>query len=325
MAEAIALAALDADLKAYTLDHKEYLVNKMWQIGLQGVDGTQIKPMGEFVQLMDADGTKILSEITTSDPLQPGNKGTFNSKAYGAFTNRRATPEHVKVDMEFGEVRINELYDTYLSRVRMKIYDPKKVPFEEFLMMNLSLDVQKYLRKAFWMGTKNPSGTTSLDLFDGIVTMLADDLAETTPTVNTATIATITASNAVTQFEAIADDLSTEQALNGNNVMIVSHKHMKMYNKHYRSTYGGLNYNNEFKKTMIEGTNIEIIVDQWVEAFDTPMITTRENMAMLLDDKRIGQVDFDYNRRLRNIAFLMDFKAGCGIRNLADFTLGIVP
>lgn len=325
MAEAITLSTLDSDLRAYTLDHKGYLVNKMWQIGLNGVPGTQVKPLGEFVQLLDADGTKILSEITTADPLQPGNKGAFNSKAYATFLNRRATPEYVKVDQEYGEVRINEMYNTYLARVKGGVYDPTKVPFEEFLLMNLSMDVQKYLRKAFWMASKNLSGTTSLDLFDGILTILADDLEETTPKVNIADITTITNTNAVANFELIAKDISDEQALGGNNVMIVSRKHMNMYNEDYRTRYGALRYNNEFKKTMLEGTEIEIIVDQWVATFDTPMITTRENMVMLLDDQRIGNVEFDYNKRLRNLAFLMDFRAGCGIRKLEDFTLGVVP
>lgn len=324
MAEAITLASLDTDLKNYTLDHKEYFPNKMWQIGLNGVEGTKIKPLADFVQLLDADGTKVLSKVTTSDPLQPGNKDAFNPKAYGSFSNRKVSPEFIKVDQLYSETRINEMYETYLARVRGGKYDPFKVPFEEYLLQNLAMDVQKYLRKAFWMGDYNASGTTSLDLFDGIIKILSDDLLETTPKVNIADIATITASNAVAQFEAICDALTIEQAMNGDNVMIVSHKHAKMYNKDYRDRYG--KYTGvDLEKRMVDETNIEIIVDEWVTAFDTPMITTRENMVMLMDDSRMSDVRFDVDQRLRNIAFLMDFRGGAGVRSLEEFTLGIVP
>jgi hypothetical protein len=72
-------------------------------------------------------------------------------------------------------------------------------------------------------------------------------------------------------------------------------------------------YNNSFGKVTLEGTNVEIIVEDGMQGFDLPIITTRNNLVALVDTARIGDVNFDYQRRDRSMAFLMDFNFGAGI------------
>lgn len=313
MAESISLAQVATDLQNYAYDHKEHIAKSLMKIGFEGLSGSPVKPLVEYVNILPAEGEIVLTDLITGDPLQPGNKGTFDPKLYGTFKTRKAKPEPIKVDLLFGEQKIRNMYNTYIGRVKYASVDPREVPYEEWILDELNKDVRKYLRLALFNAALAPNGTTSADIFDGWVEQISDTITNAPTTINVVNMAAWTIDNAVTEAEKMAEALPSSMAYGEESVLVLSKARYDLYNKAFRKAYGGLNYNNEFKKTYLEGTQIELIVEDGVAAFNRPFITVRQNLAFLMDDARMGNVRFDFSERDRSMAYLMDFEGGVGI------------
>ncbi|MDP1814428.1 MAG: hypothetical protein Q8K92_08265 [Leadbetterella sp.] len=313
MAESVSLAGITAGLNDYALNHKVEIVNQVMEIGFGGAPNSPIKPLSDYVNIFPADGEIVLSDLLTVDPLQPGNKGSFDPKAYATFKTRKAKPEPVKVDLLFGEQKIRTMYNTYMARVAMKKYDPEVVPFEEWLIAKLNNDVQYYLRTGMYKAALDANGTDSLDLFDGYVEQITDTIANAPATINVVNMAAWTIDNAVTEAEKMADALPSKIAFQEGTVMVMTKAAKTLYQKAFRKAYPSLPYNDGFGKTFLEGTNVEMIIEEGVGTFARPFITTRDNLVAMYDESRIGDIAFDYQKRDRSMAFLMDFDFGVGI------------
>lgn len=313
MADAFSLARVAEELQDYARDNQEYIVDKVLKIGMEGVPGSPIKPLGDYCNILPANGEVVLTDLLTVDPLQPGNKDTFNPKAYATFATRTAKPEPVKVDLLFKESKVKMLKETYMAQVRMERLDPTEVPFTAFFVGKLAEDVEAYLRLALYKAVKNPAGTTSLALFDGFLHQIEDVITAAPLTTNLVELNALTIDNCVAEFEKMADALPSNVAFAGETVMVVPKALRDLYLKSYRKLFPSVPYNNSFGKVTLEGTNVEIIVEDGMQGFDLPIITTRNNLVALVDTARIGDVNFDYQRRDRSMAFLMDFNFGAGI------------
>lgn len=313
MAEAVSLAKVAADLQNYALDHKNYVVRRTIEIGFAGIPNSPVKPLAYYMNIMPADGEKVITDLLTVDPLQPGQKDTFDPKAYSTFKTRKAKPYPIKVDLLFGQKKIQALKDTYMSRVQGGQLDPEEVPFAQWMIDRLLPDVQKYMRVAIWKAALDANGDSSLDIFDGLVEQITDIITNTPADINVVSLTALTIDNCVTEFEKMAEALPTAVTYDENTVMIVTKAMKQLYEKAYRKAFGALPYNDEFRKVYLEGTNVELIVEPGIEGFNRPIITTKDNLTFLYDPNTMGNLVFDYDKRDRSIAWLMDFDAGAGI------------
>jgi hypothetical protein len=315
--DSFSMASISADLQEYALDHQEYIINEVFSIGFGGAPNSPIKPLDDYVNILPADGEVVLTDLITGDPLQPGNKGSFDPKDdYAALKTRKAKPEAVKVDLLFKEDKIRALYNTYMARVRMLKYDPETLPFEQWLTDRLAKDVQKYMRVAMFTGVTNQAaGTSSVDIFDGWIEQITDIILNDPADINTVDLellySNLTIDNIIDTFEKMADALPAEFAYAEDTVMIVPKALRDLYNKGYRKAHGGNTNNDGFERLQLDGTNVDIIVEPGITAFNRPIITTRENLVFLYND--MGSVNFDYQKRDRSLAYLMDFEAGVGM------------
>lgn len=324
MAEALSLSGVANNLQEYAYDHKEHLVSRIAEIGLEGRPGTPIKALGDYVNVMDCNGieTVVLTDLDTVDPLQPGNTDEFNPKAYGTLKSRQMTSRPIKVDLKYSQSQLQKLWSTYMMKVRMKRFDPKVVPFEEWVMTRLAEDIQKYLRVGFYSSVYDAEGTDSTDIMDGIVDQITDIITGAPATINTVALTALTLANVRAQFDLMKAALPAKARYGEDTVMIMTTTMMDLYNKAYQNEVGAAPYNTEFKKTFLEGTQVEMIVEPGVDAFARPVIATKDNLAMMLDFNRLAEFEFYYNKETRAISVMLDFYGNAGIANPKELWVG---
>lgn len=309
------MADIAEGLQNYAYDHQEHLVAGLMSIGFGGVANSPIKPLTDFAQMIQTSGRIVLTDLIMGDPWQPGGTDEFSPKNNVAgFKTREAQVEPAKVDLLFKHSKIRAFYNTYISRVKTQEFDPETFPFEAYLIEKLQESMQKHLRLTAWKGVKDVADKSATGMFDGWRKQLLDVIANNPTDINVIDIALLTQSNAVEQLELVARDLPDEIVYSENAVMILDGTSFRKYNENYRDRFGNLRYNNTFEKMTLDGTNVEIIVEQGVAGFERPLVTTRENLIMLYDDAPTNtSISFDHQPRDRSLAYLFDGMYGAGI------------
>jgi hypothetical protein len=313
--DSLTMADITEDLQNYALTGQVKIIQQVTAIGFDGVAGSPIASLDSYVMFLPTDGEVVLTDLIMGDPLQPGGTDVFNPKNdVTGFKTRKAGVKPTKVDLKFLHSKIMQMYNTYIARMKAGKIDATKLPYEEDIVNKLIISVKKYLRLAMWKAVYNVSDKSFLGLFDGWRKQILDAIALADGSINIIDIAVITGSNAVAQFEIMKKALPEEVRYSGEAVLLVSGQMLDFYEDNYRELYGNLPYNTGFNKKYLDGTTIEIIVEQGLAGFNRPIITMRNNLVWLYDDEnKQNTVDFDYQKRDRSLAFLMDFFNGVGI------------
>lgn len=313
--DAISMADISTDLQNYSLDHQEHLIRSISQIGFGALPGSPIVALDSYVNFLPSSGEVVLTDLLVGDPLQPGGKDSFDPKNNVVkYKTRKASVRPIKVDLKFAHTKILAMYNTYLGRVKTQKIDPETYPYEQYVIEKILESVKKHMRLGMWKAVENANDPSFLGLFNGWIKQITDTIINDPTHINIVDINPITGTNAVGEFDKMIKALPEEIRYSGEGVMIVSTSHMDAYNADYRTKFGALPYNTSFNKTTVDGSNIEIIVEQGVASFNRPIVTTRENLVYLYDDEnKQANIDFDYQKRDRSLAYLMDFFSGCGI------------
>jgi hypothetical protein len=259
-----------------------------------------------------------LYKLETSDPGQPGNRGTEAAKANVlAFSNRTLKVRPAEITVKFTQQEINALYNTHLNQMTEKTargsaYD---IPFEQVLFSAL---VNKWMEHIVtdlaWGGVFDAAGTTSAAIANGWETVI--DAAVTATDIVAATQQftgeALTNANALVQFDGV-NALITDNApvYEGKELItFCSHAALKKYRTNYRATHSSLPYNTEFKKNFLDDdTNRAIEPMQGLAGSDRIVITTPGNLVIGTDSlTRLG--NFWTEKRGRDLYFYVDGKIG---------------
>lgn len=332
MADSLDLSLLATTATDYARDNKDHIFTKALAPGLTGIAGTPVAPVDSYAQAIPGNDEVVLTEIIVNSVLRPSQLNGFtpaNNKV--KIVPRKAKVKPCKVDLLFTQEQIVKLYKSYYGQVKGGKIDKTTYPFEEFIINRIIKQLSTDLRQAWINGVRVDAGTSALDAMDGLFKMYTDLVASgDIPAGNIATIAAITAANGVGEFEKIIDKLPSEYFYQ-DLVCLTPLAHKKAYERNYRSTYGTTPYNAGYNKQEIEGTMVEFIVEPGMlttggTAFEAPIITTRENLAWLYDDESAqNNLEFDYNKRERNLAYIMDFQVGSGVAIPGLMWSGNVP
>lgn len=260
----------------------------------------------------------VLTELYLESVLQSGATGTFSpTNNVFKIKPKKAKVKPCKVDLLFTEQKILSLYKSWYGQVRGGKIDRTTYPFEQWVIEHVLKRVSTDLRqKALVNGTRNDAGTTPEQVMDGLFVKLA--AARASGAIGASQIATInaiTTLNAVAEFEKMVDKIPTEYFYS-DLVCISPLSFKRAYERNYRKEWGTLPYNAGYNKQEIEGTTIEFLVEPGMlttglTAFESPIITTRENLAWLYDDESAQtRLEFDYGKRDRSLAYVMDFQIG---------------
>jgi hypothetical protein len=292
----LSLSKVTTDLKDYAKTNESEIVEFVAEIGLNGIEGTPVRALDDYVNIVPVDGPEdhVLTDIITVDPLQPGGTGTFNPKQYGTAGTRTIKTLPVKSDLIFTEDKILEYHKTYIFQASRKKFDPTKLPFEEWLVKKILTDTQKFLRTAFYKAVKTNPGanSTSLDIFNGILKHMEVDLAIDPTPINVVEVPEIGPTTILEVVDLMKKAIPSKFRYNGNTVLICGQGFFDTYTEAYRKEFGSLRYNTEYNKLTIDGSNIELAVEEGVEEFGLPIATVKGNFGMTLDQTRLGQLDF---------------------------------
>lgn len=308
---AISIAAVDAALKVHYKNNPEIYQAKM-------VETQEIFANSGITIMNDVEDEAPMYKLTTSDPGQPGNRGTEAPKSNVlAFSNRKVKVRDAEITVKFTQQEINALYRTHLrqireSEARSTAYD---LPFEDVLFSAL---VEKWMHHIVtdlsWGGVYDAAGTTTAAIANGWETVL--DAAVTATDIVAATQrftgAAITNANALVQFDGV-NQLITDNAPEYEGMELntfCSHAALKKYRQNYRAAHGALPYNTEFKKNFLDDdTNRPIMPMQGLAGSDRIVITTPGNLVIATDSlTRLG--NFWTEARGRDLFFYVDGKIG---------------
>jgi hypothetical protein len=313
---ALNLTALAASLETYARDNAEHIFLRALIPGLDGIAGSPIVPIAQYMTIMQATDEVVLTNLEVGDVLQPGAKDTFNPTANAVnFKPRIGKVRQAKVDLQFVHTKIMALFKSYLGQVRAKQIDPEVIPFEEYIAARVIAKMQENIRvKTLYNGVYNAAGTGPLDVNDGLKTqILAAITSGDIPSGNVIDTAVITAANSVTETEKILAGIPDAEFYDGL-ICVCSRAYKTNYETHYRATYGTLPYNTGQNHAVIAGTDIPFIVEPGLSGFARPLFTKKGNFVYLYDDMSgKDTLGVDYNKRTRDIAWMLDCQVGAGI------------
>lgn len=153
---------------------------------------------------------------------------------------------------------IQSIWDEYVA----KGAQAKNVPFVKYVAGYLMGKAGENLALHVWDGKRNPSGTGSADICDGIETILDKEIeAETISKANgnLVTIEAITSENAEDVFKGFyraADRKLRKQKV----YLVCSEDEYLAYCDAYQANHGALPYNKQFEQVTLEGSQGKCII-----------------------------------------------------------------
>jgi hypothetical protein len=308
---ALSITALNTALGAYFRKDKGVLISKML-LGMNVEDRMEIWD--------DCKDQVPLPNLTISDLVKPANPTTFaptsNALAFGA---RILQVRPWKVDLQ---IVPQTLEKSWLGQYKKKGSDVYDMPFEEYIMGEIVKMTQDNLRlKALFKGVYNGSGTAPVDIMDGLLKLIADEITATTITPTTTGV--ISSSNVITKVEAVYDALG-EAYKATETQMLCSPTIFDWYVRLYRATYGGTTtYTGVAKDTvLIDGTLCSLKREPGMAGSQRLICTSKSNIVYGVDtigeESNINSQVFD-----RTIKLMIDAKAGIQFKSIAAEALAV--
>lgn len=232
--------------------------------------------LGEYARKFTPDFYTTIMEEVASDvfvrmggiidklPLPILRRGTL-LRPYKTGGKITATDDAVKMGVRILEVQRGawktsfvplDYYKTYVGQLMVeKPGGPMDIPFEQFILEEIRKALVEDFELATWRGQYSVTGTQLLDTVDGLLTIIEkaiDD--EDVPTENIAVTGVITSSNALEKFELIKSKVPDKYRQAPLRILC-GYDVWDAYCSDYQATKGPLQYNQEFEKGRLEGTN----------------------------------------------------------------------
>lgn len=257
----------------------------------------------------------ILPNLMVGDLVKPGDYTTFTpGDDKIKFDNRTLKVRPFKVDLKIYPQQFEATWLTHLRKSK-GTYTADNYPFHQFLMEKIVEKIKAELRKAIWKGVYNGAGTGWIDICDGFLKKIADDV--TAAKIVEVTTGVVTSANAVASIEATVKGLGDEyQDRPGK--CIVSPTIFDWYIKTDGTTIGRSITFNELSggtnqggqaKVIIRGTNVELVKETALGTSQRIIAVTDENLFMgtdtVNDYNNIRVQEFE-----RSIKLMVDGKIG---------------
>lgn len=325
MGESLSLAGVAADLLTHALDNRDHIITDMYSPSENEADPQNFIPaMDEYSYDLDTPDEVVLTNLYVEAALKPGKKLNEDDQMFRPnvdsikMKTRKGKVRDISIDLLFTQAKIVALKRSYFAQCKRMKINPSELPFEEYFITEVLKKAKEELRLAYFTGVYDDEGDSYLDCFDGVIKQIADAITSSElPAGNLKSQAAIASNNGVAQMEAIVDIIPTKKL--SDMVCLVSRKVKKYYEDDYRARYGNLPWNNGVRKAFIDGTSIPLMVEPGLDAYTKPLFIPKNNIVRLYDstsDKL--NLDVDYDKRERNIAFVFDGAAGIGIGLMKD-------
>ncbi|TAF02279.1 MAG: hypothetical protein EAZ80_01665 [Runella slithyformis] len=315
MPDSLDLSLLAGTATDFARDNREHIASKLLNPGMNGIPGTPIKPMMDYVTPIVSKDEVVLTEFIFGNMLQPDKRNGFtplNDRV--KLKPRRAKVKPAKINLRFTEtqlVAMNKSYYGMIQGPQSKLILDRIPVFEAYINEKIVEKAQSELRNiSMFMGVLNANNAAPAGIMNGLRTKWdADILSGEIPAGNIVTINAITTANAVTEIKKIMGKVPAAYRYTNRLICLISPEHMDAYEQHYQTSRGALPYNSSFEKKYIEGSMIEFFVEPGMSGYETPVITTKGNVCWLYDDDASTfSLTFDYNKRDEDLAYILKFQ-----------------
>lgn len=220
---------------------------------------------------------------------------------FAPFSKTRKS--NANVDIKYREIEtflgnvIDEFSPVDYAYLTMGYDDPilgekiKGASTTALVLFHLAKARGQHIAQAVLTGKRNPDGTTTEDLCDGLVTIAKKEIEA--GNISTAKGNLIELTEAFTMANAC--DILKEQVVfklnqflrRENNVLLCAPELVDMYNESYQATHATLNYNTTYNQPYVEGSNNKVTLVGLPEmAGQTHLILTqKDNMLWAADNK----------------------------------------
>ena len=169
-----------------------------------------------------------------------------------------------------------------------------QTPTAKHVLALIAKSLSEHLNNAIWAGQRNPSGDTTLDLFDGFDTITSQEI----------TGGTIAASEG--NYMKLTDQITTANAVDiAKSVLFSLDSHLRAqtcymfcsqdfadkYNEGYLLTHAGINYNNQYNQVSVEGSNGKLILCPLANKADSKFIHVTPKINMLVGYDQMGDTE----------------------------------
>lgn len=317
--ESLTLAGFAETATDYAHDNALHYHSQLLAPGLNGIAGSPIKPLDEYVQGIPTKDRVLLHDFKIGSVLQPDKREGFTPTTNAIkITPRWASVVEAKINLRFTEKQIVALQKSFFgmmagsTNAKAKLILDQFPVFEAYFMDMILKKAKAEMRNiSMWNGIRNEALQTPGAIFDGWLKFI-DELiiSEDIPEDNLVAISAITDANAVAEVKKIVKIVPEEYRYSDELVCIMNTTQKDSYDTNYQATRGAIPYNTQYVKQTIEGTNIEMVVEPGLKGYDTPIIISRNNLCFLYDDDyKSLNFKFDYNIRNEDLAVIAKFQA----------------
>ena len=169
-----------------------------------------------------------------------------------------------------------------------------QTPTAKHVLALIAKSLSEHLNNAIWAGQRNPSGDTTLDLFDGFDTITSQEITGGTIAVSEGNYMKltdqITTANAVDIAKSVL--FSLDPHLRAQTCyMFCSQDFADKYNEGYLLTHAGINYNNQYNQVSVEGSNGKLILCPLANKADSKFIHVTPKINMLVGYDQMGDTE----------------------------------
>lgn len=213
-------------------------------------------------------------------------------------------PSTIKSVLTKAEMRVSPKQDllnyrAYLVDTKQKAEDH---PYAQYIMEKASRKLNTQIEfDQLYTGDENGGGSNAADLFNGLLTLIADDQALGTPLLTPVATGVINSANAIASFEAV-DDAIPEERKNGEEwLMRVGPALFKLYRRAYRSA-AGFHPNNPdtdaMNEIMIDGSTTKVVMCPGMGSSQRIICTPKRNTYVAYDAENDTQMwEFEQDHR----------------------------
>ncbi len=166
-----------------------------------------------------------------------------------------------------------------------------QAPTAKHVLGLIAKSLSENLNNAIWAGKRNPTGDTTLDLFDGFDTITGKEVTEGKIAASEGNYMklteAITTANAVDVAKQVL--FSLDPHLRAQTCyMYCSQDFVDKYNEGYLLTHSGINYNNQYQQNVVEGSNGKLILCPLANKTDSKFIHVSPKINMLVGYDQMG-------------------------------------
>jgi hypothetical protein len=291
-----------AAFRAYVEDHRDDIL----QLVLRGAPSLR-----HFTFFSGVVGELVLEWADVSNIVQPW-AADFNAAA--DLISRK--PVRIRSYFQKAEMRFTPKLDfyTYKGRLVNTKMDARDYPFARWAMEEMAnkIKTQQEFQQIF-TGDQDPTPANAGEIYNGLLTVVADDQAAGTPVLTPVATGALVESTIIDQIEQM-DDAVNEEFRTEQMKMLVAPEIFRMYRRKYRSESGfhpGNPDTDAMDEITLDGSMTKLVSCPGMRGSQRIILTPGRNIYYAYDDPTDDSV-FEMEQDHRNLDVWCDFWGGVG-------------